>query len=164
MNVTNTAFARIDQIAPFIHISSSVLFIAVQLSVVIFSRYFFKDIEQNTHRYKTILKEFRRFMISELCLISVICISGIFLLSRDEFKISDPMIEAIVATKWALMLFILSNIAYMWHKFNLAKNAFLNDEVIGTHENLVLIIYYFTPLNIVLSFISIYLGITFRGI
>ena len=53
--------------------------------------------------------------------------------------------------------------AYIWYKFRQAKEAFLKDDMLMSHENLVLIIYYFTPLNIVLSFINIYLGVTFRG-
>lgn len=159
---TNTAFARVEQIAPFIHISSSALFISVQVGIVIFSKYFFKDIEQNKRIYKIILKEFNKFLFTELFLMAVIALSGIVLIYYKGFKASDPMIEAIVATKYALMAFILLNIAYMWHKFKLAKKAYLKDEILETHENLVLIIFYFTPLNIVLCFIDIYLGITFR--
>lgn len=159
---TNTAFARVEQIAPFIHISSSALFISVQVGIVIFSKYFFKDIEQNKHIYKIILKEFNKFLFTELFLMAIIVLSGIVLIYYKGFKASDPMIEAIVATKYALMAFILLNIAYMWHKFKLAKKAYLKDEILETHENLVLIIFYFTPLNIVLCFIDIYLGITFR--
>lgn len=158
----NTAFARIDQIAPFIHISTSALFIGVQMSIVIFAKYIFKNIDKR--RYKVILKEFHLFFAAQILLIIAICISGLFLNSINDIKISDPMIQAILATKWAVMAFICLNIGYMWYKFNLAKQAFLNNEMIAIHENLVLIFYYFTPLNIVLSFISIYLGITFRGV
>ncbi|AII14597.1 putative membrane protein [Campylobacter iguaniorum] len=161
---SNTAFARLDQIAPFVHISSAALFIAIELSIVIFARYFFKDIDQNTHRYELILKECKKFFIAQICVMFMICLSAIFLINTNEFKISDPMVQAIVATKWALMAFIILNLGYMTYKFDLAKKAFLSDELLETHENLVLIIYYFTPLNIALSFLSIYLGITFRGL
>ncbi|ANE32744.1 hypothetical protein [Campylobacter hyointestinalis] len=159
----NTAFARLDQIAPFIHISSSALFIAVQLSIVIFAKYFFKNIEQNPNLYKTILKEFGYFVKLELVAIFVLCISGVFAAFTGKIRISDPMVEAIMLTKWALLAFILLNIVYMWYKFGKAKKAFSSGDLLSVHENFVLIIYYFTPLNIVLSFISIYLGVTFRG-
>jgi hypothetical protein len=81
----------------------------------------------------------------------------------ERFPIGDPMVEAIVKTKLAILAFIGANLAYIWYKFRQAKEAFLKDDMLMSHENLVLIIYYFTPLNIVLSFINIYLGVTFRG-
>lgn len=43
-----------------------------------------------------------------------------------------------------------------------AKAAFLANDPIEVGDNLVLIAYYFTPLNIVLCVFHIYLGIAFR--
>ena len=61
-----------------------------------------------------------------------------------------------------MSLFIAVNLCYMYYKFISAKKAFSKNESIEIHENIVLIAYYFTPLNIVLSILSIYLGIALR--
>ncbi|MEE3712317.1 hypothetical protein V2I22_04780 [Campylobacter sp. CLAX-7218-21] len=163
MNALNSSFARLDQIAPFMHISAAALFIALQITVVVCGHYCFKDIEQNPHRYKLILKEFNKFLFSALAIVAFLGFGGMFMSYGERFPIGDPMVEAIVKTKLAILAFIGANLAYIWYKFRQAKEAFLKDDMLMSHENLVLIIYYFTPLNIVLSFINIYLGVTFRG-
>lgn len=163
MNSLNSAFARVDQIAPFMHISIAVLFVALQIAAVVCGHYCFRDIEQNSHRYKLILKEFNKFLFTALAMIVFLLFSGIYLSYGISFPIGDPMVEAIVKTKIAILLFICANLAYIWYKYQQAKGAFIKDDMLMSYENLILIIYYFTPLNIVLSFINIYLGVTFRG-
>lgn len=163
MNTLNSAFARLDQIAPFMHISIAVLFIALEITVVVCGHYCFRDIEQNPHRYKLILKEFNKFLFIALAMVGFLLFSGIYMSYSNYFPIGDPMVEAIVKTKIAIFIFICANIAYIWYKYHQAKGAFIKDDMLMSHENLILIIYYFTPLNIVLSFINIYLGVTFRG-
>lgn len=163
MSSLNSAFARLDQIVPFTHIGCSALFIALEISVIICGHYCFRDIEQNPHRYKLILKEFNKFLFSALAMVGFLLLSGLYMSYGDYFPIGDPMVEAIVKTKIAILAFICANLAYIWYKYHQAKGAFIKDDMLMTHENLVLIIYYFTPLNAVLSFINIYLGVTFRG-
>lgn len=157
----NSAFARLDQIAPFIHISIAVLFIALHIATAVCAHYCFKNTEQNC--YKLILKEFTKFLFSALVMVILLLFSGLYLSYGEHFPIGDPMVEAIVKTKIAILVFICANLAYISYKYHQAKGAFIKDDMVMSHENLILIIYYFIPLNIVLSFINIYLGITFRG-
>ena len=106
MNTLNSAFARLDQIAPFMHISIAVLFIALEITVVVCGHYCFRDIEQNPHRYKLILKEFNKFLFIALAMVGFLLFSGIYMSYSNYFPIGDPMVEAIVKTKIAILIFI----------------------------------------------------------
>lgn len=163
MNSPDSSFARLEQILPFFHISVAILFVALQLTIVAFTMLFLAKEDENKGFFEFVITKFKLFFALKFILIFAICISGIILASADDFKTQDPMLKAIIATKWALSVFITLNIFYMIYKFNLAIKALRNSDFISVRENFVLIAYYFTPLNIVLSFVGTYLGIAFRG-
>lgn len=150
--MNNIAFFRSEQILPFIHMSSVILFISAQFIVIFLARYCLAD----TNNIKSTMKGLKRLFLAWFVLIVIIGLSGFLLCSNTT---ADPMLKAIIATQWAVMAFILVNIFYMIYRLNLARKSLANDEIIMVKENLILICYYFTPLNIVLSFVSVYLGV-----
>lgn len=152
--MNNISFFRFEQILPFIHISGAILFISAQFVVVFLTKYALK----NPDYLKSAINNLKRLFLAWIVLVIIICLSG-FLLSNSP-KTADPMLKAIIATKWAVVGFVIVNICYMIYRLNLAQKSLLNDDIIITKENFILICYYFTPLNIVLSFVSVYLGVS----
>lgn len=148
------AFMKIEQLLPFLLSSFGSLFIAAQISLIIFCHYQKED--------KIALRELKRFFTAIFTLFACLIFFGFIAWWQQGNIFFDPMKEAIITTKIAVSLFIVVNLGYMYYKFISAKKAFAKNESIEIHENIVLIAYYFTPLNIVLSILSIYLGIALR--
>lgn len=148
------AFMKIEQLLPFLLSSFGSFFIAAQVGLIIFCHYQ-KD-------SKIALRELKRFFVAIFALLVCLVFFGFLSWWQQEHIFFDPMKEAIITTKIAVSLFIVVNLGYMYYKFISAKRAFIKNEPIEISENIVLIAYYFTPLNIVLSILSIYLGIALR--
>lgn len=148
------AFMKIEQLLPFLLSSFGSFFIAAQVGLIIFCHYQ-KD-------SKITLRELKRFFVAIFALLVCLVFFGFLSWWQQEHIFFDPMKEAIITTKIAVSLFIVVNLGYMYYKFISAKRAFIKNEPIEISENIVLIAYYFTPLNIVLSILSIYLGIALR--
>lgn len=152
--MTDTAFFKTQQLLPFLLSTSTAFFIAAQISLIMFCHF------QNDN--KLILRELKRFFMVIFALFALSALLGILLWAQKSAVLFDPMKDAIITTKIAVSLFIAVNLGYMYYKFLGAKKAFIKNEPIEISENIVLIAHYFTPLNIVLSILSIYLGIALR--
>ncbi len=72
------------------------------------------------------------------------------------------MLDTVLTTKWALYGFLLLNIIYVTYRLNKAVKAFKNSEYVELHENLIVTIYYFIPLNVAFALLATYLGIAYR--
>ena len=72
------------------------------------------------------------------------------------------MASAMVATKCAIELFLLLNLSYIFYRYKKALKALRSHEMIELNESLIVIIYYFTPLNLLASLAAIYLGISYK--
>ena len=149
------SFVKIEQLLPFLLSTLSAFFIAAQVALTVFCKYF-------ADKNKMILKELKKFFKIIFALFIAIIVCGVLLWSQNNDVFYDPMKEAIITTKAAVCLFISVNLGYMYYKFLHAKKAFILNESLETSENITLIAFYFTPLNIVLSVLCIYLGIALR--
>lgn len=156
--MNEAAFLKHEQILPFLLVSSATFLIATQVVLVVLCKYLLVNEDNN----KLILRDLKKFFYIQFILLIFVAFFGFLASFQDQMRLADPMKRAIIATKWAVCAFICINYAYMWHKYMRAKAAFLVNESIEVHENIVLIAYYFTPLNIVLCVFNIYLGIAFR--
>ncbi|MCI7014649.1 MAG: hypothetical protein MR878_04595 [Campylobacter sp.] len=152
--MAEAAFMKTQQLLPFLLSSFGSLFIAAQVGLIVFCHY--------QKENKIALRELKRFFIAIFFLLICLIAFGLIAWRQQEDIFFDPMKEAIITTKIAVSLFIAVNLCYMYYKFISAKKAFSKNESIEIRENIVLIAYYFAPLNIVLSILSIYLGIALR--
>lgn len=150
------SFIKIEQLLPFLLSSFSALFIAAQIAMIVFCKYVYsKD-------SKLVLRELKKFFIANILLFFCLMIFGVILWEQKNIVFYDPMKESIIATKIAVCLLIALNFSYMYYKFFRAKKAFLQNEQMEIDENIAIIAYHFTPLNIVLSILNIYLGVALR--
>ena len=156
--MNQAAFLKHEQILTFLLVSGTAFLIAAQIALVVLCKYLLANEENN----KLILRDLKIFFYIQFVLLVLVAVFGFLASLQDDMRLADPMKKAILATKWAVCAFICVNYAYMWHKYMRAKAAFLANDPIEVGDNLVLIAYYFTPLNIVLCIFHIYLGIAFR--
>lgn len=152
-------FAKISHILPLIHIIAVIFFINSQICCINIVRIYRKsdDICGNCDKIKT---QFYKYERSFLIYFAVIIISGYFISMGSDYKFADPMVTGIITTLWIAVLFILVNFVYVHYKILSFKKAVFNQNEIEANEHLIIILKYFIPLNIVISLICVYLGVT----
>ncbi|MCD8213472.1 MAG: 3-isopropylmalate dehydratase [Campylobacter sp.] len=159
----NIAFARLDQLIPFFHTSITILFIGLQAGFWLMATYFMKSNLKDGLKYSILMRMLRRFGFCILTLLALIALTSITIGdSGGLIKSANPMAKAILITKWALEIFLAVNMGYMFYQYKKAYVAFKMRDILQINESLVVIISYFIPLNLVISFIAIYLGIAYK--
>lgn len=159
----NIAFARLDQLMPFFHVSMVTLFIGLQAGLWLVATYFMKSKLKDALKYPLLMHILRRFGICIVILLVIIALTSMTVgHSGGLMKSANPMAKAILATKWALEIFLALNLGYMFYHYKKAFKAFKAHEMLEMQESLVVVIYYFIPLNLVVSFIAVYLGIAYK--
>ncbi|WP_217907056.1 hypothetical protein [Campylobacter ureolyticus] len=90
---------------------------------------------------------------------SVTVLTGFLLSQNGDFKFSDPMIESVINTKYAIAFLLLCNFSYIIYRFFLAKECYKKSDYDEMNEHLIIAVNYFIVLDIVLLLISTYLGV-----
>lgn len=159
----NIAFARLEQLLPFLHVVFVIMFVSIQTSICLLGRHAIKKNSKSDYAILlSMIKSKTPFVF--IALFGVICIGGIMTWSyKKSIDISDPMAEALLATKIALWVFIMLNCIYMLYHSKKAYKFFIKNDLIQTNESLVLIVYYFIPLNLIISILAVYLGFSYRS-
>ncbi|MGH1600484.1 3-isopropylmalate dehydratase [Campylobacter majalis] len=158
----NIAFARLGQFLPFLHITTCVFFIGIQAGFSMIYRRFMQEDESKEY-YERLVKTLGDFIYTLVICVILIAVTGTFVNEADSIKSADPMVKAILATKYTLSTFIAFNVSYMAYAYYKAKKYIANDDLIQCHENLLVIVKYFSPLNLIISLVAIYLGVAYRG-
>ncbi|ASM37397.1 hypothetical protein [Campylobacter sputorum] len=158
------AFAKLENIAPFLHILSVAIFLGTSINGWISAKFVFRRVAINEDNVELFFYAIKIFGIVIFSSMIIIFLTGIFLIGDNLLKIADPMLEAIIATKFAIFLFVLINLCYMAFRFKKSLNAKKRQDYLEVRENLVIIFRYFTPLNIVCMCFAIFLGINFRNL
>ncbi len=153
----NGSFARIEHIWPLIYELSLTFLVAIFVVLMLYPKYFLPT--TNSDVCEKIFKEYKKIEILVIILLVLLSVSSYFFALYDEkVLIKDPMIEAIIATKWVLITYIIVNFSYMHYKFLQSKKSFKIKNFLEVCENLA-IISYFSILNIVVCILIIYLNI-----
>ncbi|MBR8462100.1 3-isopropylmalate dehydratase [Campylobacter sp. faydin G-24] len=163
MQKYDIAFAHLDQIMPFLNISSAGMFIGMQAGLIIVCRYFMRDKFDDEFKYITTLNLIKRFSIFLVIFLITIATTSILTDESDKLiKIANPMANAILTTKWTLETLLAINMTYIYFQYKKALNALRNREFIELDEILVVITYYLVPFNIIVSLTAVYLGISYK--
>ncbi|MGP1484715.1 MAG: 3-isopropylmalate dehydratase [Campylobacter sp.] len=157
------AFVKTSHFLPFAHIISVIVFVGFQAHFWLMAK-FFIDGSSQKREYELIITMARRLCLVIYLSLFVIAITGALLRVQDVIKIADPMMDTILTTKWALFGFLLTNIVYTTYRFRKALKSIKNAQYIELHENLIVIIYYFIPLNIAFSLLAVYLGVAYGNL
>ncbi|WP_107691668.1 3-isopropylmalate dehydratase [Campylobacter concisus] len=163
MSHYDIAFIKFDQVVLFLHVCFVALFVGLQAGLVLVGSYFIKNKFEDKERYHILLHIIRRFGIAIFILIlCVIATSVVIIFGFYDADLTNPMASAMVATKCAIELFLLLNLSYIFYRYKKALKALRSHEMIELNESLIVIIYYFTPLNLLASLAAIYLGISYK--
>jgi 3-isopropylmalate dehydratase small subunit len=159
----NIAFAQTNHVLPFLHLTAIIVFIGFQSHFWLVAKFFIKDVDDEISKYERLLNMMKRLAYATYSSLIVIALTGRALSDRDYFKAADPMLSTIIATKWCLFGFLLLNLLYSTYRLYQAKKSIEKGEYIELRENLIVIIYYFIPLNIAFALLATYLGIAYRN-
>lgn len=156
----DASFAKVEHILPFLHITSLILLISVQLSLVVVTNFFIKGTYKINGEF---FRQIRVVLALLFGLLFAMVLTGYLLSGGGDFKFSDPMVEGIINTKYALSFLITCNMLYIGYRFYLAKKAYKASEIDEMTEHIIIATRYFVVLDVMLLFIGIYLGIVIRS-
>jgi len=147
----------------FIHILSASLLIGSMFVLIFIIRPI--NVKVGNVKYKCIhclrvLKRFIYFLVPDML---ILISASIFMNIGMGFEYGDPTAFIMIHIKESLWIFIAFNFLYIYKKYLNAKNAFEAEDYLVVQENIILIIKYFVPLNLVLSLIAVYFGILIKG-
>ncbi len=147
----------------FLHVISSALLIG-SLFVL---RFIIQPVEVEVPdikiKYSSCIKMLKRYLIFIVPILGVIIVTSLFMHLGLGFKNGNPATYVMVHTKEALWTFIVFNFIYMYFKYVQAKKGLDAENYIEVEENVILMVKYIVPLNLVLSLVSVYFGVVLRG-
>ena len=109
------------------------------------------------------MKMSRRYIFFLVPVMLVLVSTSLFMHLGLGFKSGNPTTYVMVHIKESLWTFIAFNFGYMYVKYLKAKKGLAEQNYIEVEENVILMVKYLVPLNLLLSIISVYLGVILRG-
>ncbi len=147
----------------FLHIASASLLLGSMIMVIFIVRKILFCENMEIKRYKIILDILKKYLFFIAVLMSILVSASIFMRVGLEFEYGNPVTFIMIHIKESIWIFMAFNFLYMFIKFIRAKKALSEEEFLVVDENLVLIIKYLMPLNLLLGMIAVYFGVTIRG-
>lgn len=156
-------FSDYSRIIVFLHIISSCLLIGSMFVMRFVIQPVEVDIEDEKIKFGSCLRMMKRYIVFLVPVMLIIIVTSIFMNIGLGFKNGNPATYVMVHTKEALWTFIAFNFIYMYFKYLKAKKGFEAENYVELEENMVLMVRYLIPLNLVLALISVYFGVILRG-
>jgi uncharacterized membrane protein len=122
-----------------------------------------EDVPDEKIKYSSCIKMMRRYILFLVPVMIVIIATSVFMHIGLGFKSGNPTTYVMVHTKEALWTFIAFNFIYMYFKYLRAKKGLAEENYIEVEENVILMVKYLIPLNLLLAIISVYFGVILRG-
>jgi len=119
-----------------------------------------KDVAKKCGNCLKILKRFIIFLIPAML---ILVSASVFMNIGMGFKYGDPTTFMLIHIKESIWIFIAFNFIYIYKKYLNAKKAFKEKDYLIVQENIILIMKYLVPLNLVCSLIAVYFGILIQG-
>ncbi|MDD4506770.1 MAG: hypothetical protein PHE60_10415 [Sulfurospirillaceae bacterium] len=156
-------FGDFGRIIIFLHILSACLLIGSMFVLRFVIQPVEADILDNKVKFGSCLRMMKRYIVFLLPVMFIIVLTSVFMNLGIGFKSGNPTTYVMVNTKEALWTFIAFNFVYMYIKYWKAKKGFDEGNYIEVEENMVLMVKYLIPLNLILAIISVYFGVILRG-
>ncbi len=156
-------FNDYGRIVIFFHVASACLLIGSMFVLRFVIQPVEVDIEDDKIKFGSCLRMMKRYIVFLLPVMLVIVVTSVFMNLGLGFKNGNPTTYVMIHTKEALWTFIVFNFVYMYFKYLKAKKGFETENYIEVEENMILMVRYLIPMNLVLSLISVYFGVILRG-
>ncbi|ACZ12681.1 hypothetical protein [Sulfurospirillum deleyianum] len=157
------SFSDYSRIIIFLHVISAALLIGSMFTVRFVIHPIQKEISDMKIRFENCMKMVERYMLFSLPMMFFIIATSVFMHIGLGFRGGNPLTNVMVHTKEALWTFIAFNMLYMYLKYRRAQKGMVEENYIEVEENVVLIVRYLIPLNLLLAAISGYFGVILRG-
>ena len=146
----------------FLHVLSAVIWVGGMISIRFIVHYAIGQMQDQSIKLSIILTVLNRFFKVVWILLVILIVTAVLMIIGFGFKGTDlASISHIKEGIYTLMVFIFI-IAVL--KRRKAQVLFNQNDLEKCKNNLLLISTYLIPLNIILGIVSIYLGITLRGL
>jgi uncharacterized membrane protein len=156
-------FGDFGRIIVFLHVISSALLIGSMFVM----RFVIQPVEvyvpDEKIKFNSCMQMMRRYILFLVPVMLVIVTTSVFMHIGLGFKAGNPTTYVMVHTKEALWTFIAFNFVYMYLKYLKAKKGLAEENYIEVEENVILMVRYLIPLNLLLAIISVYFGVILRG-
>lgn len=156
-------FNNYSRIIIFLHVVSSALLIGSLFVMRFIIQPVEVDVSDIKIKFGTCMKMIRRYMFLTAPMMGIIIVTSLFMHLGLGFKNGNPTTYVMVHTKEALWTFIAFNFTYMYFKYVKAQKGLDEENYIEVEENVILMVRYLIPLNLVLAIISVYFGVALRG-
>lgn len=156
-------FGDFSRIIVFLHIMSSSLLIGSMFVMRFVIQPVEVDVPDDRIKFNSCMEMMRRYILFLVPVMLVIIITSVFMHIGLGFKSGNPTTYVMVHTKEALWTFIAFNFIYMYFKYLKAKKGLVEENYIEVEENVILMVRYLIPLNLLLAVISVYFGVILRG-
>lgn len=156
-------FGDFSRIIVFLHIVSSSLLIGSMFVMRFVIQPVEVDVPDERIKFNSCMEMMRRYILFLVPVMLVIVGTSVFMHIGLGFKSGNPTTYVMVHTKEALWTFIAFNFIYMYFKYLRAKKGLAEENYIEVEENVILMVRYLIPLNLLLAVISVYFGVILRG-
>jgi len=156
-------FGDFSRIIIFLHVVSAALLIGSMFVMRFIIQPVEVDVPDVKIKFTSCMAMLRRYIFFLVPLMLIIFGTALFMHIGLGFKNGNPLNYIMVHTKEALWTFIAFNFVYMYFKYLKAKKGFEEENYIEVEENVILMVNYLIPLNLLLAIISVYFGVILRG-
>lgn len=133
---------------PFIHLLAGICFIGLHIGIRVHVAFYLCEDESSLRKaLNNLKKQIYMFFV----LMIIMALSTIYAIIDNG---ADPMFNILASTQWSLYVFLILNLLYIYYQYILCERAKENKLLI-CNEKIALIIYYFIPLNILISAIGV---------
>ena len=156
-------FGDFSRIIIFLHVISASLLIGSMFVMRFVIQPVEVDVLDEKIKFNSCIEMMRRYIVFLVPVLLTIVITSVFMHIGLGFKAGNPTTYVMVHTKEALWTFIAFNFIYMYFKYLKAKKGLAEENYIEVEENVILMVKYLIPLNLLLAIISVYFGVILRG-
>lgn len=156
-------FGSYGRIIVFVHVISAAILIGSLFTLAFVIKPALMKIDDEQVRYNRCLKVFEHYSYIVLPVMLLLISASLMMSVGLGFEYASPTLYSLIHVKEALWIFMMFNFVFMYYKFISAKRCYLKRDFIEVHENITLVINYLIPLNLILTFIAVFIGVIIRG-
>ena len=156
-------FGSFGRIIVFFHVISAALLIGSMATIRLLIKPMLKEIENEQVRCNTSLKIFSRYAYFVIIILLIIVSASFMMNIGLGFEYANPITYSMLIVKAFIWAFVTFNFIYMYMRFKAARESGKKRDFFEANEHISIIIDYLIPLNLVLSFAAVYIGIGIRG-
>ncbi len=156
-------FSDHSRMIVFLHVASAALLVGSLFMMRFVVQPVEVDVQDIKIKLTSCVKMIQKYLFFAVLFMGMIIVTSLFMHFGLGFRAGSPTTYVFVHIKEALWTFMAFNLIYVYVKYIKAKKGLESENYIEVEENVILIVRYFIPLNLVLAIISIYFGVVLRG-